>query len=72
MVLQIGGSLGLRLLVLVFDTATDGALDDRAPLAHPIEANFSNNFVPLFLAAPLVTVLNVQSGRQLRQAMEIR
>ncbi len=58
---QIGGSLGLGILVVVFDAASGHGLSGRALLAHRIDMTFAGAAVLLLLAMVLVTVLIARS-----------
>jgi EmrB/QacA subfamily drug resistance transporter len=57
---QLGGSLGLGVLVVVFAAAGGHALDARALLAHRIASAFAMGTVMLALALVLVLVLLVR------------
>jgi EmrB/QacA subfamily drug resistance transporter len=59
---QLGGSLGLAVLVVVFATADSGVLDARELLAHRIGASLTAGTVMLVLALALVLVLIVRPG----------
>jgi hypothetical protein len=59
---QLGGSLGLAVLVVVFATADSGVLDARELLVHRIGASLTAGTVMLVLALALVLVLIVRPG----------
>lgn len=63
---QLGGSLGLGVLVVVFAAVNSGALDARALLAHRIAATFCVGTVMLALALVVVFALIVRPHRQQR------
>lgn len=65
---QLGGSLGLGVLTVIFATASSGALNARELLAHRIATSFAGSTVMLALALALVIVLIVQPlGRRSEQ-----
>ena len=57
---QLGGSLGLAILIVVFDAAGVGATDAKALLAHRVAAAFTAGTLMLALALALVLVLIVR------------
>ena len=61
---QLGGSLGLAVLVVVFAAAGSGMLDARELLAHRIAASFTVGAGMLALALALVFVLIVRPARR--------
>jgi EmrB/QacA subfamily drug resistance transporter len=60
---QLGGSLGLGVLVVVFAAAGSAALDTRATLAHRIAVSLTGGSAMLALALVLVVALIVRPGR---------
>ena len=65
---QLGGSLGLAVLVVVFAAANAAALNGHELLAHRIAAALTVGTLMLALALALVIVLIVQPGRIIRSA----
>lgn len=65
---QLGGSLGLAILVVVFAAVDQGTLDARALLAHRIAAAFSAGLVMLVLALAAVLWLIVLPERRRKLA----
>jgi MFS family permease len=57
---QLGGSLGLAILVVVFAAARTGGFEGREPLAHQIAAAITGGGVMLVLALVLVFTLIVR------------
>lgn len=57
---QLGGSLGLAVLVVVFSSVNSAQLDAKALLAHRIAASFTGSTVMLALALFLVFVLIIR------------
>jgi len=64
---QIGGSLGLGILVVVFDAAGGRALEGRALLAQQIDAAFLGASALLVLATILVAILATKAWVSLRR-----
>lgn len=60
---QLGGSLGLGVLVTVFAAAGSASLDDRDLLAHRIATSLTVGTVMLALALVVVTMLIVRSHK---------
>jgi hypothetical protein len=67
---QIGGSLGLGVLVVVAAAAGGGAAGDREVLAHRIGAALTGSAVLLALALAVVVALIVRPGTA-AQAVEV-
>jgi len=63
---QLGGSLGLSILVVVFATGGSVALDASGQLAHHIANTFCASAVMLALSLVLVLSLIVRPRTQLR------
>ncbi|MBT2302190.1 MFS transporter [Variovorax paradoxus] len=64
---QLGGSLGLGVLVVVFAAAGSGSAPDAAQLAHRVAATFNASTVMLSVALVVVLTLIVRPGGRYRR-----